>query len=202
VRQGSGGPRAAAKLDSALAAVGYSRLQENESEEFGRIAEAYAWFGAVDRSLYWLRELEAHLGSPDEDFGALGLRGRLALADGRGSEALGMLLRGRNAMPSCSLCFLPDIGAAYAITGHTDEAIQTLKSYLETPDLNRFVFDAGYLGSVLMQLAGLLQAQDREAEARQYRHQLAGLWRDADPELAQLVSGDASQGGTRVGTFK
>ena len=145
----------------------------------GQRARANALLIAVERDSVAMRRLSA---------GELhAVRGAVALADGRGRDAVVEFTQ-EDAAESCSVCALPDLARAYEQAGNVESAITTYERYLETPWIWRFESDAPNLGWSRRRLGELYEQQRQFGKAADQYAKLLTLWNDADAELTQTLA--------------
>ncbi len=112
-------------------------------------------------------------------------RGVLALAEGRGAEAVRQLEVAAK-LHVCAICPLPDLGRALEAQGRVREAAQAYGRYLRTPWLWRYEPDAVELGWTTQRLAELQERLGEGDPAATYASLIA-LWEHADPALQPIV---------------
>lgn len=138
-----------------------------------------------------------------EEFFAHRLLGGIAIAEGRGSDALAEVRRG-DVMPDgpaqgCHICFYRDLGYAFDRANQRDSAIVMFERFVRMPSAFSLGTHAGELHIVLRRLGELYEsraarASDRRAaradhmRAVQYYPQFVNLWKNADAELQPQVS--------------
>jgi tetratricopeptide (TPR) repeat protein len=115
------------------------------------------------------------------------VRGAVALADGRGRDAVVEFTQ-EDAAESCSLCALPDLARAYEQAGDVESAIAAYERYLERPWIWRFESDAPNLGWSRRRLGELYEQQREFGKAADQYARLLTLWKDADAQLAPTVA--------------
>jgi tetratricopeptide (TPR) repeat protein len=118
--------------------------------------------------------------------------GEIALAEGRAREAL-LEFRRADQLPDgpidlTALGLHADVGRAFDQARMVDSAIATFEQYLETPQLDRFRYDAMYLPHILVRLGALYEEEGDRARAIGYYERFVNLWRNADPELQPRVA--------------
>jgi tetratricopeptide (TPR) repeat protein len=111
---------------------------------------------------------------------------QVVLAEGRLGDATEMFRRADRR--SCRICVLPDLARIYDQQGNTDSLQAVLERYVNTPEDDRLSVDPIELAAVYRRLAQLYEARGDVAGALEYHGRFVDLWKDADPELQQLVS--------------
>jgi serine/threonine protein kinase/tetratricopeptide (TPR) repeat protein len=178
--------RAVAFMDSALAALPLERLFPGD-RRFDELARFYTAAGERGRA----RQMLAAAIADDSVLGRnlvaerAWTRGVLALAEGRGAEAVRELEVAAK-LHVCEICPLPDLGRALEAQGRVGEAAEAYGRYLRTPWLWRYEPDAVELGWSTQRLAEL-QERLGEGDAAATYARLIDLWQEADPALRPIV---------------
>jgi tetratricopeptide (TPR) repeat protein len=132
----------------------------------------------------WLADAD----SIDMAANTLGLwnaRGEIAMAEGRGEDALEAFLAAR--LRPCTSCRQVDIGRAHELAGRPDAARAAYSAFLDGRGFDRLFFDSNGLPVVLQRLAALEEAAGRTERARLLYARFIELWEDADPDLRPRV---------------
>jgi serine/threonine protein kinase/tetratricopeptide (TPR) repeat protein len=174
---------AVALVDSALRVTPLDSLLRGD-RRYDEVARFYLAAGQLARVGPLLAQAEANDSAVHRSLVGerLWTRGRLALAEGRVSEAVGMLRQAfeRN---YCTNCVLPDLGRAYEAAGRPRDAADAYQRYLTTPWLWRYESDAVELGWTLRRLGEISEQLGDSIRARNAWQQLLQLWQEADPAL-------------------
>jgi tetratricopeptide (TPR) repeat protein len=174
------------KVDEAL-----ERFPLDDQEPLNRpyldLASFYAWAGAPDRARELVAEWESEI-DPRVQRGIErkhGVRGEIALAEGRFEEAIEGF-RAWDRRTDCTICALPGLANAYDRAGVPDSAIAVYERYITTPMLLRYS-DAWALAVAFGRLGELYEERGEADRAIYYYGKLVELWSDADPELQPRV---------------
>ena len=155
------------------------------------LAAFYAIAEQPDRAKALLSEYETTIDPVSrrrDELWAHGVRGHIALAEGRTENAIVEMRRfedGRDGF--CGFCALPELGRAYDVAGEADSAIAIYERYLTSPNFWQLVWDAGRLALVYERLGWLYEVHGDAEKAIYYYGKLVELWEDADPELQPRV---------------
>ncbi|MDH4352005.1 MAG: tetratricopeptide repeat protein, partial [Gemmatimonadota bacterium] len=180
-------PRAAALLDTALRRYPLDGVALAD-RPYLRMADAWAYFGRPDQARGVLAEYERVVdpaireGAPFE----YGVRGQIALAEGRPNEGVGQYRRFDREI-SCPVCVLPDLARAYDVLGERDSALVVYERYVDTPWIFRAANDASSLAPAYKRLGELYEERGDREKAMKYYGDFADLWAEADPELQPVV---------------
>jgi tetratricopeptide (TPR) repeat protein len=114
----------------------------------------------------------------------------LAFGRERYEEAIRIQRGIREGLPGCDRARCPGtiiLALALDAAGRVDEAIEAYEEHVDGSVADDVPLDAAALGTALERLALLHASQGRAAEARAYLAQLADMWGDGDPPLANRV---------------
>jgi tetratricopeptide (TPR) repeat protein len=121
-------------------------------------------------------------------------RGEVLLAEGKALEAIPEL-RASDMMTdgpvnACQICLSPVLGRAFDKANMPDSAIRWFEHYLETPAMDRLIFDrdVSTVPNILRRLGELYEAKGDPRTAASYYERFVTLWKDADPELQPQVA--------------
>jgi tetratricopeptide (TPR) repeat protein len=178
--------RAIARVDEALRRYPLESLAPADRPYLG-LARLYAGTGRLDQAEATLDAYEAHGDGAVANPQALAIaRGEILLHRGEPETALEYLHSGTRT-GACTICGLPELGAAYDMLGQADSARAVYQRFLDQPALTRLFVEPLYRAPVLVRLAELLEEDGRHDEARQRYAEFLRLWEDADPELQAQV---------------
>jgi len=116
----------------------------------------------------------------------LNLRGRIALAEGRGEEGVDLLRQGAVAMQN-NASYLGELAWAYDQEGFWDAALSAYQRYVDGPTPWHWYYDGLYLPLAYERLGQLYEERGETEEAAKYHSLFVDLWVDADPELQPRV---------------
>lgn len=153
------------------------------------LAGLYSRMGQPDRARALAKEFARH-GLAAGRFGEVArhhMLGAAALADGRYGEAVQGLRQAAEG-EQCPICALPELAMAYDLGGAGDSALAVYERYLATPWIGRLEVDALHLPWICERLGELYEARQEPQRAATMYRRMAGLWRDADPELRPRVA--------------
>ena len=132
------------------------------------------------------------LKAPDAQARIAGIRGDIALAEGRPAEALQLYRTaavGTDGAPRCEPCTDYDLARTFDQGGQSDSAIAYFERYLAQPKLILWSIDAGLMQPpVERRLGELYEEQHDRAKAMQHYSAFVDLWRDADADLQPMVA--------------
>ncbi len=175
--------------DAALARHPLERLTGRD-RPYERLATLYAVTGRLGRARAVLTEYEREVrsaGDRDAEAPLARARGWMALAEGRGPDAVAAFRRAD--VGECRICALPGLARAYDLAGEPDSAIVVYERYVTTPWLTRLGdADALFLAGALRRLGELHEERGNRDAAVEYYNRYLDLWRDAEPELQSQVS--------------
>ena len=124
----------------------------------------------------------------DGEFVLHGVKGHLAAAEGRLSEALTEFQAYSAGAGSCRLCGLPELGRVYDRMGQVDSAIAVFERYVATPEITRITDDATELAAIYRRLGELHEQRGTFAKAVEFYTRFTQLWEQCDPELRPQVA--------------
>lgn len=156
-----------------------------------QVAQIYAAAGQVSRAKALLAQFEADVDEavrgPDERAAMARLEGAIAIAEGRGQDAVAATRQSDQGF--CNVCALPQLALAQEAAGDVESAIATYQQYLDTPYLWRVRdADGSHLGPTYEHLARLYEQQGDTANAVSNYRAFVNLWADADEELQRRVA--------------
>ena len=186
--------RAAARLDSAVAALPLAALPEQD-RPYPDLAAVYAMAERPDRARAVLAQLER---ISDTAF----LRSRqpavhsalaeIAIAEKRPLDAVSEFRSADRApdgpVKGDPLVVLFQLGRAFDVANEPDSAIAMYEQYLDTPFADRLGDDALMLAGAHKRLGELYEAKGERGPAAKHYAAFVELWRDADPELQGAVA--------------
>jgi len=179
-----GDPRATIDWIDAIAAYDEARNLPVLDQPIETTGYAYAVAGDLAKARDYLARAEARLqretGANPFTWTLPALRARIALAEGRGDEALRYL---RQAKPPCDVCIAYEIGEVFDRVGQPDSAIAHFERFLNERRTFEFRFQLARRGIVTLRLAELYDVRGDRAKAAEYYARLVDLWADADPHL-------------------
>jgi tetratricopeptide (TPR) repeat protein len=112
--------------------------------------------------------------------------GRIALAEGRGRDAVTAFRAGRD-LDGCELCMLHELGQAYEAAGQPDSALAAYEQAANAPAFGRLGQTSFTLPRTYQRLGELYEARGERAKALEYYNRFLDLWQNADPALQPLV---------------
>ncbi|HEX6104360.1 MAG TPA: protein kinase, partial [Gemmatimonadales bacterium] len=186
LRYRSAPARALAFVDSALTAMPLDSLLPGD-RRYDELARFYAAAGERERARQMLTAAIANDSLIGRNLRSerSWTRGAIAIADGRGADAVDDLeLAAKGHV--CAICPLPDLGRGLEAAGRPREAAAAYRRYLTTPWLWRYEPDAVELGWTILRLAELEEQLGIGEPVATYAR-LVRLWKDADPELKPAV---------------
>src|SRR5690606_9685710 len=190
--------RAVARLDAAFSVQPVSALPTLEDRRSALAAAAlYAAAGAPAKAQAVLAGVEARADSAERRVLAperARARAALALADGRGADALRLFRAsdvagdGGPAPTWCTTCVLPDLARAAEKAGWSDSARVFWTRYAEEPAVNRNEADQWHLARAYRRLGELWAAAGDDAKAMRYDSLFVTLRDRAEPALQPEVA--------------
>jgi tetratricopeptide (TPR) repeat protein/TolB-like protein len=156
-----------------------------------QVAQIYAAAGRVPQAKAMLAQFEADVDpavrGPDERVAMARLEGAIAIAEGRGQDAVTATEESDQGF--CNVCALPQLARAQETAGDIESAIATYEQYLNTPYLWRVRdSDGAHLGPTYERLARLYEQQGDTANAARNYREFVSLWAAADEELQGRVA--------------
>ncbi len=115
-----------------------------------------------------------------------GAAGALALADGRGPDAIASF-RAWNDQLEFPAVGLFELAGAYERAGQPDSALALYERLVTIPDPRRLFADPYALAPTYKRLGELYEARGHRDRARDFYTKFVDLWKDADPELQPMV---------------
>lgn len=177
--------RAQERLERVLTAYTLEEIPPLD-RDYLELAALHAAFGEAGRARAFLTRWQEEV-PEDLRFEPFGVRGEIALAEGRFEEAASHFHALREEAPGCDLCGLGELGRVFMQAGIRDSAVVYFERFLEQSPSGRWGWDAFDLAETLTDLGRLYDEQgDLENAARHYAG-LVELWSDADPELQPRV---------------
>ncbi len=178
------------RLDGVRRELRYSELPLFQRDDL-QLSEIYARANRTDRALELIQlyEQSTGLGDTESDRSSAlwSAYGTISIAEQRFEDAIREFNEARLKVPDCKICFLLELGEAYAGANQLDSAVAQYDRYLNTPTLNRLQMDNFNLWAVLLGSGQANEALGREDEAVEAYNRLVELWRDADPEVQGIV---------------
>lgn len=132
----------------------------------------------------WLAEADS-IDLTAETLSVWNARGEIAMAEGRGDDALEAFLAAR--IWPCASCRQVDIGRAHELAGRADAARAAYTAFLDGKGMNRIFLESNQLAIALQRLASLDEAAGNTERARLLYARFLELWEDADPDLQPQV---------------
>jgi eukaryotic-like serine/threonine-protein kinase len=151
-----------------------------------------AWIIALSGNPGQARELIAEWDALPEDerndpgWERLGSLGAIAIAEGRGDDAV-THLRQAAAIGECTHCGYAALAMAFEAAARTDSAITYYRRYIDTPSMTRLPTDALDLPRSYERLAELYAEVGDTDNSRRYAGLFVELWKNADPDLQPRV---------------
>jgi tetratricopeptide (TPR) repeat protein len=112
--------------------------------------------------------------------------GLIALAEGRGSDAVTAFRAGRD-LDGCELCMLHELGQAYEAAGEPDSALAAYEQAANGPAFGRLGQTSFTLPRTYQRLGELYEERGERAKSFEYYNRFLDLWQNADPALQPLV---------------
>jgi tetratricopeptide (TPR) repeat protein/tRNA A-37 threonylcarbamoyl transferase component Bud32 len=189
------GPRAAARLDAALAAHPLASLAQ-EDRPYGLLVRVYSAAGRPDRARAVLADFS---GLTDSSFvrrrGPMMHQalGEIALAERRYADAVAEFRRGdidADGRPTGGepLRIHFNLGRAFDLLNQPDSAIAHFETYTQTPDFSRLDTDVDALAGIEKRLGELYDAKGDREKAISHFSKFVELWKNADPDLQPAVA--------------
>ena len=184
--------RAVRLVQDALAEFPPATLEEYRAELF-QAAAVLAAAGRAERAEALVSPVAGAPDSIDDETERLSRQGFafwLAIGRARHEEAIRIQRTIREDLPGCDRARCPGtilLALALDAAGRVDEAIEAYEEHVDGSVLDDVAFDAAALGTALERLALLHASRGRAPEARAYLAQLADMWGDGDPPLANRV---------------
>jgi tetratricopeptide (TPR) repeat protein len=181
---------AVARLDRVRRELGYSELPLHQRDDL-QLASIYARANSIERARELLSLYEQSTGQgeseSDRSSALWAAYGTISITQQRFEDAIHEFSEARLKVPGCKICFLLELGEAYAGANQLDSAVAHYDRYLSTPTLNRLQMDNFNLWAVLIGAGHANEALGREEEAVEAYNRLLELWQDADPEMQGVV---------------
>jgi len=181
---------AVARLDRMRSDLRYSEMPLQQRDDL-QLSTVYARANSVDRAreLIDLYEESSGEGATESDrsAGLWSAYGTISIAEQRFEDAIREFNEARLEVPSCEICFLLELGEAYAGANQLDSSVAQYDKYLNTPTLSRLQQDNFNLWAVLIGSGQAYEALDRDDDAIEAYNRLLELWDDADPEMQGIV---------------
>jgi tetratricopeptide (TPR) repeat protein len=146
----------------------------------GDVAEARRVLAQMDR------EIPPDLLSERPRFARDSALGYLALAEGKGDEAV-RRWQALTSVGECVPCGLPELAAAWELSGNADSAVAVAERYLSVANPFRSTVDHVSLGPTLLRLGEWYEAKGERGRAVEYYGRFTELWKNADAELQPRV---------------
>ena len=189
------GDRVARRLDAALAAHPFTRLDEPD-RPYTRVAELFAITGHPERARAVLAQRRRELTDTALVRWQAPMvhqaQGEIALAEGRPLDAITEFRRGDRRpdgpWEGGPHKMLAAIGRAYDRAGMADSTIATFERFIATPDISRLNEDQYSLAHIRRRLGELYEARGNWPKAAEHYGAFVELWKDADPELQPAVA--------------
>jgi tetratricopeptide (TPR) repeat protein len=175
-----------ALYEQGLARVPVERRDAQREGPLVNTALTYARAGrATQARAYWQRWEAAVTDSVRRNPGPfqLSVRAMVNGAEGKLDDAVRDIRLAREKVPSCQVCYLPELTAIYRRAGLADSAIATYERILNARTLGISLHTAD-----IERLARLYEQKGDSVNAAKYYGRVADLWKDADAALQPRVS--------------